>query len=70
MRKTRIGSFINSPDDVNTMLKKRGIDALVLTGVITGTTVFSSVTQARDLDYRLYVLGDGCWILTKRCLGY
>jgi nicotinamidase-related amidase len=42
------------------VLRARGIDTLVLTGIATSGVVLSTPRQAADLDYRLTVLADGC----------
>lgn len=56
--KRRISGFSGS--DLDLLLRARGIDTLVLTGVSTGGVVLSTVRAAADLDYRLVVLEDGC----------
>lgn len=58
VRKTRVGAF--STTDLDRQLVECGIDTLVLVGVSTGGVVLSTVRDASDRDYRLYVLEDGC----------
>jgi nicotinamidase-related amidase len=58
VRKVRVGAF--STTDLDTQLRAAGIDTLVLAGVSTGGVVLSTVRDAADRDYRLYVLEDGC----------
>jgi nicotinamidase-related amidase len=58
-RKTRTGPF-QGPDDFQGMLKERGIDTIIIAGVSTSGAVLSTVVQAADLDYRLFVLEDCC----------
>ncbi|MFE3598768.1 MFS transporter [Streptomyces sp. NPDC059142] len=57
VRKVRYGSF--STTDLHERLSDRGIDTLVLTGISTGGVVLSTLIDAADRDYRLYVLSDG-----------
>jgi nicotinamidase-related amidase len=60
-RKTRYGPFMTGPskgllDD----FKAKGIDTVILGGVITSGAVLSAVRQLGDLDYQLFVLEDVC----------
>jgi nicotinamidase-related amidase len=56
--KTRVGAFSTTP--LETHLRGRGIDTLVLAGVATSGVVLSTVRDAADRDYRLFVLRDCC----------
>ena len=56
--KHRISPFVGT--DLDTLLRARGIDTLVLAGVHTSGVVLSTVRQAGDLDYRLIVVRDCC----------
>lgn len=56
--KKRIGAFTGS--DLEVLLRSRGIDTLVLTGVSTLGVIESTARQAFDMDYRVFVLGDCC----------
>ena len=56
VRKTRVGAF--STTDLDQQLKQRGIDTLILAGVSTSGVVLSTVRDAFDRDYRIYVLAD------------
>jgi nicotinamidase-related amidase len=58
VRKLRVSAFAGS--DLDVVLRAKGIDSLVLTGVATSGVVLSTLRQAADLDYRLTVLADGC----------
>ena len=58
VRKVRVGAF--STTDLAVRLRDAGIDTLVLAGVSTSGVVLSTVRDAADHDYRLYVLEDGC----------
>ena len=58
VRKRRVGAF--STTDLHEQLQARGVDTLVLAGVSTSGCVLSTVRDAADKDYRLFVLADGC----------
>ncbi|MBE3007650.1 cysteine hydrolase [Microbispora sp. NEAU-D428] len=57
VRKTRYGAL--STTDLDPRLRDRGISTLVIAGIATSGVVLSTVTDAADRDYRLYVLSDG-----------
>jgi len=42
------------------MLRARGIETLILTGIATSGVVLSTLRHAADADYRLLVVGDCC----------
>ncbi|MGC0421206.1 cysteine hydrolase family protein [Embleya sp. AB8] len=56
VRKTRHGAM--STTDLDRRLRDRGITTLVVAGLSTGGAVLSTVLDAADRDYRLYVLSD------------
>ena len=56
--KHRISPFVGT--DLETLLRARGIDTLVLAGVHTSGVVLSTVRHAGDLDYRMVVVRDCC----------
>lgn len=56
--KRRVSAFSGS--DLDVLLRARGIDALVLSGIATSGVVLSTLRQAADLDLALAVLSDGC----------
>jgi nicotinamidase-related amidase len=56
VRKVRVGPFLTT--DLDQQLRARGIDALVLAGISTSGVVLSTVRDAHDRDYRLFVLAD------------
>lgn len=58
VRKRRVGAF--STTDLLEQLRKRNVDTLILAGVSTGGVVLSTVRDAADRDYRLFVLADAC----------
>ncbi|KAH7014222.1 isochorismatase hydrolase [Microdochium trichocladiopsis] len=49
-----------SGTDLPTILRGRGINHLVLCGVVTSGAVLSTLREAADMDYGLTVLGDLC----------
>jgi nicotinamidase-related amidase len=57
VRKTRVGAF--STTDLDAQLRERGITTLVLAGIATSGVVLSTLRDAADRDYRLFVLSDG-----------
>ncbi len=56
VRKTRVGPF--STTDLDARLRSAGVDTLVLAGITTSGVVLSTVREAFDRDYRMYVLAD------------
>ncbi|HEY2476230.1 MAG TPA: cysteine hydrolase, partial [Candidatus Cybelea sp.] len=58
VRKVRVGAF--STTDLAEQLRRRGIDTLILAGISTSGVVLSTLRDAADHDYRLFVLADAC----------
>lgn len=58
VRKIRVGAF--STTDLHGRLRERGVDTLVLAGISTSGVVLSTLRDAADRDYRLFVLSDAC----------
>ena len=58
LTKRRVAPF--STTNLDEILKKQGIDTLVLMGVATSGCVLSTVRWAYDIDYQLIVLSDCC----------
>lgn len=56
VRKTRVGPFLTT--DLDVQLRERGIDTLALAGISTSGVVLSTIPDAYDRDYRLFVLSD------------
>lgn len=56
--KKRVGAF--STTNLTERLKARGIDTLFLTGIATSGVVLSTLRDAADQDYRLFVISDVC----------
>jgi nicotinamidase-related amidase len=56
VRKTRFGAF--STTDLYASLHSQGIDTLVVAGISTAGVVLSTLRDAADEDYRLFVLAD------------
>ena len=57
VRKTRVGAF--STTDLDQQLRDRGITTLILAGISTSGVVLSTVRDAADRDYEVFVLSDG-----------
>ena len=58
--KHRVGAF--SSTDLDMILRAKGVDTLVLTGLATSGVVLSTVRQGADADYRLVVVADCCGV--------
>jgi nicotinamidase-related amidase len=56
--KRRVSAFAGS--DLDVVLRARGIERLVLTGISTSGVVLSTLRAAADLDFAITVLRDGC----------
>ena len=56
VRKTRFGAF--STTELHCLLQELGIDTLILAGISTSGVVLSTVRDALDRDYDIYVLVD------------
>lgn len=56
VRKTRHGAL--STTDLNRRLRECGITTLVISGITTSGVVLSTITDAADRDYELYLLSD------------
>jgi nicotinamidase-related amidase len=58
VRKTRVGAF--STTDLDERLRALGVDTLLLAGISSSGVVLSTVRDAADRDYRIFVLEDCC----------
>ena len=56
--KLRVSAFSGS--DLEVILRSRGIETLILTGIATSGVVLSTLREAADKDYQLMVLSDAC----------
>lgn len=56
--KKRVSAFTGS--DLELVLRSRGIEQLVLSGIATSGVVLSTLREAADRDFTLTVLSDGC----------
>jgi nicotinamidase-related amidase len=56
--KRRISAFTGS--DLEVVLRAKGIQHMVLTGIATSGVVLSTIREASDKDYRLTVIADCC----------
>ncbi|KIW03910.1 uncharacterized protein PV09_04753 [Verruconis gallopava] len=60
-RKIRYGTFMTGPSTaILDDFRARGIDTVILGGIVTSGAVLSAVRQLADLDFRLFVLEDCC----------
>ena len=55
---TRADAIVKDRAQMNRPTKDRGITTLILAGVSTSGVVLSTVREAADRDYRIYVLAD------------
>jgi nicotinamidase-related amidase len=46
--------------DLETVLRAREVDTLILFGIATSGVVLSTIRHAADADYRMIVVGDCC----------
>ena len=58
VRKVRHGAM--STTNLHEQLQARGIDTLILAGIATSGVVLSTVRDAADKDYRIFVIEDLC----------
>ncbi len=58
VRKTRVGPFLTT--DLAQQLAARGITTLILAGISTSGVVLSTVRDAADRDFEIFVLADAC----------
>ena len=58
LTKSRTGPF--STTNLDEVLKKQGIETLVLMGISTSGCVITTVRWGADIDYKLVVLSDCC----------
>jgi nicotinamidase-related amidase len=58
VRKTRVGAFLTT--NLNQRLELAGITTLILAGISTSGVVLSTVRDAADRDYHLFVVSDAC----------
>ena len=58
LTKSRVGPF--STTNLDELLKKQGVETLVLMGIATSGCVLSTVRWAADIDYKLVVISDCC----------
>lgn len=56
--KRRVGAFTST--DLETILRAKNVDTLVLFGIASSGVVLSTVRWAADMDYKLFVVSDAC----------
>jgi ureidoacrylate peracid hydrolase len=64
VKKVKYSAFIAGSSDIDTQLKRRGIDTLLITGTVTNVCCESTARDAMMLDYRVIMLSDGNASLT------
>lgn len=57
--KKRVSAFAGS--DLEMILRAKGINKLILSGISTSGVMLSTLTEAADKDYQLTVLSDACF---------
>lgn len=68
VQKRRPGAFYST--DLELLLRSRNIDTLLITGCMTGACVANTVLQARERDFHIIVISDGCASLIKESHEY
>ena len=58
LTKSRVGPF--STTNLDELLKKQGVETLILMGIATSGCVLSTVRWTADIDYRIVVISDCC----------
>lgn len=58
LTKPRYGAFTGT--DLDLMLRKRGIDTVIIGGIATNVCVDTTTREAATREYRVFVLADGC----------
>ena len=56
--KKRVNAFFNT--ELETILKSKGVDTVILMGIATSGVILSTVRWAADADYSIIVIGDCC----------
>ncbi len=64
VEKNRYSAFIEGSSGIEPLLRQRGIDTLVFTGVATNVCVESSARDAMMLNFRTLMVSDGCAAFT------
>jgi len=64
VKKIKYSAFIPGSSDLDTQLKNRGVDTILVTGTLTNVCCESNARDAMMLDYRVIMLSDGNASLT------
>lgn len=64
--KQRYSAFIPGSSNLDPLLRERGIDSLLITGVATNVCCESTARDAMMLNYRVLMVSDGCAAATDR----
>jgi ureidoacrylate peracid hydrolase len=67
IKKTKYSAFIAGSSDIDTRLKRRGIDTLLIAGAATNVCCESSARDAMMLDYRIIMLSEEQQDVLERC---
>src|SRR3954452_2371638 len=59
VKKVKYSAFIAGSSDIDTQLKARGIETLLITGTVTNVCCESTARDAMMLDYRVVMIADG-----------
>lgn len=63
--KRRYSAFVPGSSDLDTLLKARGIETLIVTGCTTDVCVESTARDAMMMNYRVIVVSDGTAAMTE-----
>lgn len=65
IQKRRFSAFIQGSSDLDALLRKKGIDTLVITGTLTNVCCESTARDAMMLNYRVLMVSDANATLTE-----
>jgi ureidoacrylate peracid hydrolase len=60
INKTRFSAFIQGSSDLETLLRQRAIDSVIVTGTITGTCCESTARDAMMRNFKVIMVSDAC----------
>lgn len=58
--KRRFSAFVPGSSDLHELLRARGIDTIVVTGVVTNVCCESTARDAMMMNYKVFFISDGC----------
>jgi ureidoacrylate peracid hydrolase len=59
VRKRRFGAFVGGASDLDTLLRARGIDTVIITGTATNVCCESTARDAMMMNYKVFFVADG-----------